>query len=68
MANIVGTPSSMQHDCVRCGATHPNHLEANVCCLFAPPPLGWCAWCGEDVPKKQVYCNRTCAVSYERDL
>ena len=68
MAAVLGVPSPQHKACPRCGERYPTFFEASVCCLFAPDPNGWCAWCGEDLEGKRVFCGHPCAVSFERDL
>lgn len=54
--------------CSRCGERHAGMAEASVCCLFAPEPLGWCAWCGTDLPGAEVFCGPACALDHATDL
>jgi hypothetical protein len=53
--------------CKHCGQKFMTAVESGICCLLAPTPQGWCAWCGEDAPKGQTFCNATCSVSYTHD-
>lgn len=54
------------HRCAHCHQKHPSHISAAMCCLFAPKPTGWCAWCGKDC--KGTFCCRPCAVGYRNDV
>lgn len=52
--------------CKHCGT---KYIEANVskfCCLFAPKPMGWCAWCGDEV-ENLTFCSHACSVSFQQD-
>jgi hypothetical protein len=53
--------------CKRCGRRHQGLAQVEVCCLFAPEPSGWCAWCGDDTPPPKVFCKPACAVSFEEE-
>lgn len=54
--------------CPRCG-TAQSPLGVAGCCLRAPKPTGWCAWCGADlVGPRRVFCGSPCALSYADDL
>lgn len=53
--------------CARCRTKYPTLAEAEACCLFAPAPSGWCAWCGNDLPDRS-FCNDACALSYREDI
>lgn len=54
------------HRCIHCEKRHLGYLSASVCCLFAPKPMGWCAWCGEET--KRSFCKEACAISYRDDV
>ena len=47
--------------CIRCGALLKRPIDAVACCLFAPKPSGWCAWCGDDVKPGRVFCSPKCS-------
>ncbi len=53
--------------CTRCSKRHNDAVSAKVCCLFAPKPNGYCAWCGEDL-KDYAFCSQACAISYREDV
>ena len=61
--------------CPCCGSIN----STGACCLMAPDPKPWCAWCGEDLDgdpgrvgnknvERQVFCGPACASSYHQDL
>lgn len=64
--------------CLRCGEKRLSLLEQTLCCLYAPPATGWCAWCGVALtkrhydPKKgkgeRVFCCHTCSIQYREDV
>ena len=59
--------TSDTHRCVRCSKRYHDTLSASVCCLFAPKPMGFCAWCGTDLPRGS-FCSQACGVSYRDDV
>lgn len=52
--------------CKRCGHLYKESTTSKLCCLYAPEPTGWCAWCGDGL-KKLVFCCNACAKSYQED-
>ena len=53
--------------CPHCGTSHRIVLHVALCCLFAPTPQGWCAWCGEDAPNRQTFCGLACSIDYQAE-
>lgn len=82
-ANAVGTRRDQSHvvklktgqrgqqRCTRCGTVsgqgRGSALRASLCCLHAPEPTGWCAWCGEVTPEGQTFCNKRCYTEWLED-
>jgi len=60
------TPCS--RDCPSCGEPIVHPLDAAICCLLAPPPTGWCAWCGCDLSSPRVFCTPACKASWFQDV
>lgn len=58
--------------CPACGQRYGVELAvlfAGLCCIMAPPPSGWCAWCGDELEQPgRVFCNRACSVDYTADV
>lgn len=68
MSGVLGLTNKQKTKCPRCGTLQDSALESTLCCLFAAPARGWCAWCGEDVEGEQrVFCNDRCAKEYARE-
>lgn len=52
-------------ECRHCGARHESAVAAICCCLFAPAPQGWCAWCGKDC--ELTFCRPACGLEHTLD-
>lgn len=53
--------------CKGCGTKHRDQVASVLCCLTAPRPTGWCAWCGSDVEQGRSFCSPACSYQHKQD-